>query len=238
MAVEFDAVSSATSNTGNSTLSWSHTLGSVGSNGLVIVAAGGEEISGGSSNQNITGVTFNGVAMTLVGTTNRVDSHSVTNALYELRGSSVPAAGTYNIVVSYQSANHDASAAGCMSFSGVKDQAREAVQVANAQGGSSLGQAITTLTDNALIVSSYSSQNTPNATSTTSDTRAFRAVPGSTEQMETCGFYRIQASAGATSVSVNTSNPESQALVVACYEAAAAQGGSNPMFFSGGVTIG
>ena len=237
MAIEHDATSSATSNTGNATLSWSHTLGNVGSTGLIIVAAGGEEISGGSSNQNITGVTFDGVSMTAVGSASRTDSHSVTGALYELRGANVPSAGTYTVVVSYSSANHDASAAGCMSFKGVKDQAREAVQTTTAQGGSSLSRSITTLTDNALIVAAYSSQNTPNATSTTSDTRAFRAVPGSIEQMETCGFYRTQASAGATSVAVSVSNPESQTLVVACYEAEKAVG-SSPMFFSGGATIG
>ena len=39
MAIELDSSSSATSNTGNSTLSWSHTLGDLGSTGLIVYMA-------------------------------------------------------------------------------------------------------------------------------------------------------------------------------------------------------
>lgn len=224
MAATFDAVSTGTSNTGELTLTFSHTQGSLGNTGLIVVCAEGNENSGGSTNQRITGVTYNGVAMTLVDSDENTAASSCSVALYELHGSSVPIAGTYDVVVSYQSADHDSSAAGCMSFRGIKPQAREATAKINANGTNPLAQSVTTLTANALVVAAYGSQNTPDATvNGTGETRAFRAVPGSVEQSECCGFYKTVAIPGSTSTSLTVGNPEAEALILASFAIAPPQ---------------
>lgn len=222
----FDNSSKATSNTGETSLSWSHTQGALGTKGLLVVAAGGEDTSGAQTNQQITGVTYNGVAMTKVDGGDRTDSHSTSGVLYELHGTSLPAAaGTYTITVSYRSNSCEANAAVAATFKNIKPQVAEAHNNKTQNGSASISNSLTTLTKKALLVVAYSSQNTPNATTTTGETRVDRAVPGSAEQMETCLFYDTIDTPGSHTTTLTTSNPETEVMVMASFEVAKIGGG-------------
>src|SRR5439155_8015816 len=64
-------------------------------------------------------------SMTLVASDKNTSSHSCSVAMYELHGASVPAAGTYSVVVSYTNGSNDSQAAVCMSFRGIKPRSEE-----------------------------------------------------------------------------------------------------------------
>lgn len=221
MAAVFDAVSSAANGSAGGTLSWSHVLGNLGSTGLIVVIAEGERTTGGSTDQNITGITFNGVAMTAVNSDSRTDADSVSAAMYELHGASVPAAGTYTVTVSYANTNVNSRVGGAMSFSGVKDQIKEASATQTGQGTSPFSQSITTLTANALVIVGYGNQNAlGNPSYSTGETTGFDKTVGSVEDSLCSGAYKTVSTPGATSTSFTVTNPQSEVLLLASFEIA------------------
>lgn len=215
MPAILDATSTGTNGTGSSSLSWSHTLGS-GAN-ILIVNVAGETATGNFGNSVVTGVTYNGVAMTKIAEAgNNGGSNATHVSMWVLIGASLPAVGAHTVAVTYTGST-TSQAGGGMSFKGVKPQAAEASNSSGFNGNATPSVNITTITANALLVASYGSQNTPNATSTTGDTRAFSAVPGAGEQSECDGFYRTVVSPGSTSVGLSATNPEAEAMVVASF---------------------
>lgn len=218
MAAFLDNTSTLAKGSGGTSDSWSHTiLKSLSKNGLIIVVISAENTTGGQTGQQVNGVTFNGIAMTQIQNGNRTDGHSTSCAMFELHGSNVPAPGTYNITVTYNGSNQSHTG-GAMSFGNIKNKTVEASTIVTQNGGTSISTSLTTLTKNALLVVGYSSQNTPNATSTTGDTRAFNVVPASGEQSESDGFYRTITTPASSTVTLTTSNPETEILILASFE--------------------
>jgi hypothetical protein len=146
--------------------------------------------------------------------------------MYALTGTSIPAAGTYTVSCSFSSfdGSQNSSAGGSMAFKAIKDQAKEATNVAGGSSGN-LSSSVTTLTKKALLVTGYGSQNTPGSTSTTGDTRAFNSVPSTAEQSECDGFYRTVTTPGSATVTMSSSNPEDQAMVIASFAIQPSGGG-------------
>ena len=174
MIPAFDAVSSAALGSTGS-LSWSHSLGALGSNGVIVV--GIETKNGGN---NISGVTFNGIAMTPVVS----DGAGVTyGTLFELHGIAVPPTGVYTIVATFSgwSGGAHGSAGGCISFKNIKNQNAEASALTNGGSTRPISQNITTISINALVVAIYGDADGDfNSMSGTID---FNVVPGSEKKI-------------------------------------------------------
>ncbi len=217
-----DNTSSGYNGSSGNSLSWNHTIGNLGSAGLILVALESEWFNNPSN--PYTSVTFNGVAMTRVGSAASYGgSHVGFVELWALWGNSIPVGGTYTISATGQTPNSNSRMGTCASFRNLKAQNAEATHTSAGSGTNPLTNSLTTLTNNALLVTAYGSQNTPNATSTTGDTRAVITDGGSGEQSECALFYRLAGLAGSKSVSLSVNNPEGEAMITASF--VPAQGG-------------
>jgi hypothetical protein len=106
MALAFDAASTAKISNNATTITWSHTC--TGSElGLLVGVSYRNDVA-----QTITGVTYNGVAMTSVGTI--ANGGTVAVDIWKL---SAPASGAHNVVVTF-SANVGRAVTGAVSFTG------------------------------------------------------------------------------------------------------------------------
>lgn len=135
-------------------LSWSHTIGNLGSNGLILVAGIGREESGEQNPEHINAVYFNGIAMTPVAESGDGET---AGELWELHGVQVPAAGTYTVTINYSDSPKQAEKKRgvCAAFRNVFAQAAEASnQMATSSGGNQ-SLSITPLTPNALVVAAH-----------------------------------------------------------------------------------
>ncbi len=215
---QFDNSATAGNGTGASSLTFNMTIGSLGGTGLIVVIAEGETIAGGSSNQDITGITFNGISMTLVTQDKNTAAHSCSVAMYKLTGTNIPGAGTYSVVVSYTNASNASQAAVCMSFKGVKNQAAEANNHINANGTTSFSVSLTTLTNNALVIAGYGNQNGGSPSFTTGELGNFVAQPGSGENSIAFAGYRTVVTPALTTTTVSVTNPEAEALLLASFQ--------------------
>lgn len=107
--IAFDSASSASTGTGTaSTLTWSHTVGATGTNRILIV---GVSIRN-SSSQTVSGITYAGSGLTLVGQTTNSN-----NARVEIWRLIAPATGANNVVVTLSAAARFVG--GASSFTGV-----------------------------------------------------------------------------------------------------------------------
>lgn len=216
MAAVLDSFAVGSNGGSGSSLSWNHTILAPVTH--IFVCAEGEDTSGGSSNQNITGITFNGVAMTQVDQDSNTAAHSCSVALYELHGASVPVPGTYTVTVTY-SASCESRAAGSMAFKGTKNQGFEAKNKANANGTSPFGASVTPLTKNALVVVAYGNQNAVgNPVFSTGETTVFNEQPASGETSLCTGAYKIVAVPALTATTFTVTNPEAEAVVIGVFE--------------------
>src|SRR4029453_662020 len=94
-AVAFDAASrAATTTTGRTSLSWSHTIGG-GPDRALVVGVAVED--GGTTDANITSVRFNGVALTAVPNSKISGGGTgiIQTQLFYLLNANLPAAGTF-----------------------------------------------------------------------------------------------------------------------------------------------
>lgn len=103
MAIAVDAVTNGTGGTVTS-ITYSHTCS--GENRYLLVFVRG----GGGEGNRVTGITYNGVAMSLIGVANYGEAMIV----YGLVN---PATGAHNVVVSFSSSSYAQS--GCISYTGV-----------------------------------------------------------------------------------------------------------------------
>ena len=135
MAIAFDAATDG-GNSATGTLTFAHTC--TGTNRFIVVGFVGNTVD------DVTGVTYNGVAMSLIA---KVLSDS-TRYVY-LYGLVAPATGSNNVVITTSSA--DTIIGGALSYTGVKQEAAEAS--GTAAGASTHPQAsVTTVTANAWVV--------------------------------------------------------------------------------------
>jgi hypothetical protein len=145
--IQYDAVSSASSGSASTTLSWSHTVGS-GDNRLLVVGLVSEDDT--PADQIISSVKFNSVSMTLVpGSTKSRGNASSTlrNDLYYMLN---PPTGAHPVLITYNS-NVTSRVGGAISLSNVKQQAPEAV-VTNSATAASISTNITVPNTGAWIV--------------------------------------------------------------------------------------
>lgn len=142
MAIAFDAASSGQSESGSS-LTFSHTC--TGSNLLLLVGVASNSTNG----TDVSGVTYNGVAMTLIGTKASADNETY---LFRLVA---PAAGANNVVVSFT--EDRIIRAGAVSVTGV-NQATPIGATGNASGsGTDITVDVTTDTANSWILDAIAS---------------------------------------------------------------------------------
>jgi len=185
------------------------------------VALAGAESSGGQTLATLSSVTYNGTSMVL-----SIDSSGTSTVFQQacsayLGESSLPGAGSYNVIATWDFGNTDQLLA-CMSLEGVKDQAPEATAAnANTSNVSSGSISVTTLTDNAWLVGAIN-QGTSGTTFTyTGGTpRADVSAAGSALGVGTVPV----ASAGATSFAATFSTSRRWAGVVLAFEEAAPSG--------------
>lgn len=137
MAIAFDAASSGTSGSGT-TLTISHTASGV--NPILWVG-----IVGSSDTDNVTGVTYNGVSGTRVGTTIFQTRYFY---LYYVKG----VTGTANIVVTNSGSGDTYMSASCGSWSGASQTGIPDATVQATNAATSVSATITTVADNCFVV--------------------------------------------------------------------------------------
>jgi uncharacterized repeat protein (TIGR01451 family) len=140
-------LTSTQSGTSVSSLTWSHTV-STQNNRILVVGVQSEH----SSTVHPTGVTFNGTALTQIGTASAGTSTYQNVSLWYLLA---PAASTANVVVTWSSAVNNATA-GAITLYGLAQVGPEATATGfNNAGATSTN--ITTLADNAVVVDMFGS---------------------------------------------------------------------------------
>lgn len=210
------------SESNNNSVSFNLTIGNLGLNGLVVVGAVGKALGINQTAQRITGITFNGVAMTLVASDERTadGTNSCSVALYELHGASLPVAGTYTVVVTYAGTPSTVAWAGmgALSFTGAKRTTAEATATTNAHASGAVSQNILTISNNALVIVIYGSQNENVFISfSTGETLEFNEHSGSGEKGTAVGAYKIVATPATVMTTINVNNPEDEAMVLAAF---------------------
>jgi VCBS repeat-containing protein len=151
--VNFDAASSATSNTAGTTLSWSHTVANQPLRMLVV------GVTAEFATNNLcqaSAVTFNGVALTKIAERVTTATNFACASLWYL---TAPPVGTFTVAVTYQS-TITTKTAGSVSLNNVKQAAPDASNGAlNDTGAASTS--LTTLVANSMVVDVFSSGDTP-----------------------------------------------------------------------------
>lgn len=143
MAIAFDAVSTGMNATDPTSLTWSHTC--TGSNLVLIVGTSTESDTGGHTAQTVSGITYNGVALT------KIRSDYITDNGTELWYLVAPATGANNIVVTMTAVVDGLFGAG-LSFTGVDQSNPIDNHAGTTTTGTSISQALTTNVADAMIV--------------------------------------------------------------------------------------
>ena len=177
-----DAVSHGVSTgTAASTISWQHTLGSGGSRAIVISVGQTDTVASPDPSSVVTSVLFNGIYATPV--PNSIiyggTSGSVQAQLFYLLEPELPAAGTYTITVNLAGAVGGVQG-GAVSFINVNQGPPEAVMTHRDTSGADLiSTAITTLTNNAVVVDIVEDNNVAALTANSGQSVVFAASAAS-----------------------------------------------------------
>ena len=142
MAISFDSVTRGSDTTGPATNTTSHTVGT-GNNRILFGACVGNVIA---QVDNITGMTYNGVAMTLIDKSN--GSGDRWQYLYYLLN---PDSGAHNFVISSSGGSSQILAPTAISYSGVRQELPEARQKTTGTTTSKT-ETITVLTNNSWVI--------------------------------------------------------------------------------------
>jgi pectate lyase len=185
-AITFDAASrSATTSTGRSSLSWSHTIGG-GVDRILLVGVAVEDAT--TADANITSVTFGGTALIAVPNSKRSGGGTgiIQTQLFYLLNGSLGAAGTRTIVVTMQGAV-DGISAGGVSLAGVSQTAPQSVATnVDTSGADSISTSITSAAANSWVVDVVGSGNSGSFTAGSGQTERWDiAASGMTGAMST-----------------------------------------------------
>src|SRR5262249_42255128 len=148
----------ATTATGRTSLSWSHTIGA-GTDRALVVGVAVEDAT--TADANVTSVTYNGVALTAVPNSKRSGGGAgiIQTQLFFLVGSTVPAAGAHTVTVTFQGPV-DGSSAGAISLFGVSQTAPQSVATnVDTSGADSISTSIANVTAGAWVVDVVGSGN-------------------------------------------------------------------------------
>jgi len=195
-------------NASATTLGWSHTC--TGSQLILFVTAT-------VNTQTVTGITYNGVAMTAVGNTNTGSNNSY---LYYLIA---PATGVHTVTVSLSGSGPVSGASS--SYTGVYQGLIDSSST-NANSATSISQATTTVTDNCWLVSGGS---TGASTATAGANTTVRLTSGSTFHCYLTDSNAAQTPAGSKSQAVTCSSGGNTMIV-----ASMAPYDTNPRYWVGG----
>lgn len=141
MAIAFDASSAVENLSSGTTATLSHTTS--GSNRILIVAAHQFTVAASS----VTGITYNGVAMTKIGSTQTIQAGNAYMSLWYLIA---PATGANNIVVT--KGNGDLVSIAAASYTGAKQSGQPEVTGTATGSGTAPSNAITPSTNNAMLL--------------------------------------------------------------------------------------
>lgn len=219
--IAFDAASrAATTTTGKTSLTWSHTIGG-GTDRVLLVGVAVEDTK--AADANITGVTYNGVALTAVPSSKIYGGGTgiIQTQLFYLLGSSLPAAGAYNVAVTFQGAV-DGISAGAVSFTGVSQTAPGPVATkVDTSGADSIATSITTPVNDAWVVDVVGSGNSGSFTAGSGQTERWDiAASGMTGATST----KPVAVAGTTTLSQAHSGANRLAHSLVCLSPSAGGG--------------
>jgi pectate lyase len=169
-AIGFDAASrAATTSTGRTSLSWSHTVGG-GTDRLMVVGVAIEDTT--TADANITSVTFGGVALTAVPNSKRSGGGTgiIQTQLFYLLHGGLGAAGARTVVVNTQGPV-DGISAGATTFTGAAQAAPQpAATNVDTSGADSISTSITSTVANAWIVDVVGSGNSGSFTPSSGQT--------------------------------------------------------------------
>jgi pectate lyase len=197
-AIAFDSASrAATTTTGTTSISWSHTIGG-GTDRFLLVGVAVEDVS--TADANITSVTYNNVALTAVPGSKISGGGTgiIQTQMFYGFGTSLGAAGAHTVTVTFQGPV-DGTSASAVSFSGVSQAAPEAATArTDTSGADSISTTITTRSGNAWVVDVVGSGNsgsfTPGSGQTERTDIAASGMTGATSS-------KPVATAGATTMS-------------------------------------
>ena len=148
-AITFDAASSATAGANATTIAWSHTVGGVGPDRMLVVSVAIETTT---TDRPVSTVTYGAQSLTLV-TGSRVANGAATINATEQWYLPSPAVGTATITVTFPGAVVNGTVVGAVSLYGVSNSAPEAVSAFASAGGDGLySLGITNLTAGAWLV--------------------------------------------------------------------------------------
>jgi pectate lyase len=169
-AIGFDAASrAATTTTGRTSLSWSHTVGG-GVDRMLVVGVACEDAS--TTDANITSVTYRGVALTAVPNSKRSGGGTgiIQTQLFYLLTAGLGAAGSGSVIVTMQGAV-DGISAGATSLTGVNQGAPQgATTNVDTSGADSISTSITSAAANSWIVDVVGSGNSGSFTPSSGQT--------------------------------------------------------------------
>lgn len=218
--ISFDAASGLITDTDGSSLTIQHIIGN-GNNRVLIVGASTESSTGG--NTVVSGVTYNGVALTkLVHESNAGGGSESAKTIrteywYGLENI-LPNPGAYNIVITW-AGTVDVPSGVAVSLFDVKQAAPEAsahTTTSNGGGAQTISTSVISVTDLAWVVGVAASQNNGNYTPGTGVTeRADITVAGDGHNI-TIGTFPT-TTAGSQTFAETNSNGERQNLIIASF---------------------
>ena len=149
--VVLDAVATGTAATGDSVVTWNHTIGS-GTDRILIVAAAAEDFPGATL--AVQSVTYDGVGLTRAISRQIPDFTTGTDIaeLWYMLDAQLPAAGTYTVRVSLADTTTLGLAGGSLSFTNAKQAAPEDTASNALLNASSIRSNITSITDSTLLI--------------------------------------------------------------------------------------
>src|SRR5689334_27564 len=189
MALAFDAVgpsSAGQTATTPTSVTWSHT--GTGSNTALVVFVGVGENSGADGTKTISGVTYNGVSMTQIGTPKHTNND--TFGYLACYGLVNPATGAHNVVVSFNSAPSTAEC-GSLSFTGADQTTPFATPVTAVGDSATATAAVASNTSGNIIAFGVCAGNTIGATPTS---------PATGRWLANFGFSSAGGCAGAATI--------------------------------------
>lgn len=204
MAIAFDAATSFNGGASQvSSVTFAHTVGS-GANRILVV---GVALRNGTG-QSVTGVTYNGVAMTSAGVA--INGTTVRTSLWTLVN---PASGTHDVVVSMSAAA--VVAGGAHSYTGV-DQTTPIGTAATATGNSNAPSVnVSSATDQLVVDSGGHSNSTSNGTVGSGQTQSYhdKSTGAATSNVVAYGSREAGAPTVTMSWSTSDSNARPWAIV-------------------------